>query len=132
MIVWLLAPALVAAQGRGRGRGKSGEGDDADRGPVRFRTDEIRMIHDYYHPASGLPPGLAKRSDLPPGLEKQLRRNGTLPPGLQKKLAPFPAELERRLPPPPPSCRRVVLGQWGLLIADATNTILDIIDLAKR
>ena len=27
---------------------------------------------------------------LPPGLEKQLRRNGSLPPGLQRRAEPFP------------------------------------------
>ncbi|MDE3165012.1 MAG: hypothetical protein KGN36_04325, partial [Acidobacteriota bacterium] len=100
MLLSLVAPVLAAAQGRGRGRGRGGDSGE-DQGPVRFRTEEIRTIHDYYHPASGLPPGLAKRSDLPPGLEKQLRRNGTLPPGLQKKLVAFPPDLERRLPPPP-------------------------------
>ncbi len=91
------------------------------------------MIVDYFHPASGLPPGLAKRAgDLPPGLQKQLRRNGALPPGLQKKLVPFPVDLERRLSPVPAGCRRVTAGTWALLVADATNTVLDVIDLTRR
>lgn len=47
-------------------------------------------------------------------------------------MQPFPPDLERRLPPPPPGCRRVVVDQWAMLIADATNTVMDIIDLAKR
>jgi hypothetical protein len=36
----------------------------------------------------GLPPGLASRDSLPPGLAKQLRERGRLPPGLQKRLTP--------------------------------------------
>ena len=131
-ILGLFAPVWLAGQGRGKGKGKGKSDQDERGGPSHFRTEEVRAISEFYHPANGLPPGLAKRGDLPPGLEKQLRRNGTLPPGLQKKLAPFPADLERRLPPPPPACRRVVLGGWAMLIADATNTILDIVDLTRH
>jgi hypothetical protein len=36
----------------------------------------------------GLPPGLAKRSQLPPGLQRHLWKHGSLPPGLQKKIGP--------------------------------------------
>ena len=86
----LLVPvsALAAPQGKGKGHQKASQSSPAE---LRFRSQDVRVIVDYFHPASGLPPGLAKRDgDLPPGLEKQLRRNGKLPPGLQKKLAPFP------------------------------------------
>ena len=131
-ILALAAPVLAAGQGRGKGKGKGQSDREPGDAPSHFRAEEVRAINEFYHPASGLPPGLAKRGDLPPGLAKQLRRNGTLPPGLQKKLAPFPADLERRLPPAPPACRRVILGGWALLIADATNTILDIIDLTRH
>src|SRR5712692_2463493 len=92
----LLSP-MLPAQGKGKGKGHSDSGSAA----VVFTPDERRIISDYCRrlPASGLPPGLAKRDTLPPGLEKQLRRNGRLPPGLEKKLVPFPPDLERQLPP---------------------------------
>jgi len=122
--------ALAAPQGKGKGHQKHAASNS---GETSFRPQDARLIVDYFHPASGLPPGLAKRNgDLPPGLEKQLRRNGKLPPGLQKKLAPFPADLEQRLPPVPPECHRFTLGAWALLIQDATNVILDVIDLSRR
>lgn len=122
--------ALAAPQGKGKGHQKASDFSSSE---IRFRSQDARVIVDYFHPASGLPPGLATRGgDLPPGLEKQLRRNGKLPPGLQKKLAPFPQDLEVRLPPIQSGCRRVTLGTWALLIQDATNVILDVIDLSHR
>ena len=48
------------------------------------------------HKDALLPPGLAKRDTLPPGLERQLQRNGKLPPGLEKRA--LPDELKRALP----------------------------------
>lgn len=132
LLCLIVAPvlALSAPQGKGKGHQK---GEASSTGDTRFRSQDTRLIVDYYHPASGLPPGLAKRNgDLPPGLEKQLRRNGKLPPGLQKKLEPFPQDLEVRLAPVPSGCRRVTLGTWALLIQDASNVIMDVIDLAHR
>ncbi len=125
--------ALAAPQGKGRAKGQQ-KGSGASSGTVelRFRSQDVPVILDYYRPGGGLPPGLAKRGDLPPGLEKQLRRKGTLPPGLQKKLVPFPADLEARLPPLPVGYHRTRLGAWALLIQDATNVIFDVIDLSRR
>jgi hypothetical protein len=76
-----------------------------------------------------LPPGLAKRDQLPPGLGKQLVRRGTLPPGLQKKIQPCPPDLERRLPPPPPDCGHVVIGGHIVLMNRRINVVLDIFHL---
>ena len=132
-----ISAAFADPQGKGKGKGRQDKSSPPSGGSVAFSFGpaDSRLILDYYHPAgsSGLPPGLAKRGgDLPPGLEKQLRRNGTLPPGLQKKLSPFPRELDVRLAPPPSGCRRVTLGTRALLVQDATNVVLDIIDLTVR
>ncbi len=135
-----VSATLGEAQGKGKGKGKGHQDKSSGNsggGAVAFAFGpaDSRLIVDYYYPAgsSDLPPGLAKRGgDLPPGLEKHLRRNGTLPPGLQKKLAPFPRELDVRLAPPPAGCRRVTLGTRALLVQDATNVVLDIIDLTIR
>ena len=76
---------------------------------------------------SSLPPGLAKRGgNLPPGLEKQLRRNGRLPPGLEKQLYPFPPELERRLPALPPDYGRAFIGGRAVIYNRSTSLILDV------
>ena len=100
---------------------------------VVFSNHDQEIIRDYCsQPNSKLPPGLAKRGgNLPPGLEKQLRRNGQLPPGLQKRVQRFPDELERRLPPLPSNYVRVFLEGRGLIV-DAQFNIIDIIDIFRK
>ena len=97
---------------------------------------DLRPIFGYYaNPSRGLPPGLAKRGgNLPPGLEKQLVRNGTLPPGLEKRLEPLPVELERQLPPLAAGCgcRRGVVGTNVLLIRTRDHFVLDVLHISGR
>jgi len=92
-----------------------------------FSEHDRHIISRYFetHEAT-LPPGLAKRGGaLPPGLEKQLRRNGRLPPGLQKRAQPFPPDLARELAPLPEGYRRVIV-EGRAVIVDRRNRILDI------
>jgi hypothetical protein len=99
----------------------------------QFTDAEIRVIREFYSPASGNPPpGLAKRDTLPPGLRKQLHRRGTLPPGLDDKLHDFPEDLARKVPPPPKGYRHGIVGGTVLLFEEATSLIVDTIDLAVR
>ncbi len=54
---------------------------------ARYRNNgRIYRNGGYYYRNEGLPPGLAKREQLPPGLQKHVRERGSLPPGLQKKV----------------------------------------------
>ncbi len=95
---------------------------------IIFTRDERILITDWfrrYH--SDLPPGLAKRDRLPPGLEKQLRERGTLPPGLQKRVQPLPWELERRLRRLPRGYRRFIIGRNVILMDEGTAVIYEII-----
>ena len=89
----------------GRGRGNKG---DKNRGN-----------------SGDMPPGLAKRDQLPPGLAMQLERNGTLPPGLAKR--DLPPELLARLTGPARGTQRQVVGSDVLLVDTATGIILDIL-----
>jgi hypothetical protein len=117
------------SQGHGHGNGHDKHHDDDDRdhrNEYRYDYHE-QAIHSWYSESEGnLPPGLAKKDRLPPGLEKQLVRNGTLPPGLQKHLYPAPVELERRLPPPPPDCAHVLVSGHIVLLNRKTNLIVDV------
>lgn len=76
---------------------------------------------------AGLPPGLAKREELPPGLQKHLERDGTLPPGLQKRLEPLPTSLEAKLPKLPEGVKRGVVAGSVVVIEERTSKILDIV-----
>jgi hypothetical protein len=111
-------------------------GDEHSRVEIMFSTDDRRYIHDYYYrdyddgyydrkKSKKLPPGLAKRDELPPGLQKQIRRNGQLPPGLQGRHLPH--ELERRLSPLPPDYVRMQVGRDIVLINQKTRITVDVI-----
>ena len=135
----LLALALFTtlAQTQGNSQHKSRDSGESAGDKIRntlpasepvFTTQERTVVTNYFRSnASGLPPGLAKRDRLPPGLEKQLRERGTLPPGLQKKVQPLPPELERQLTVLPTGYRRVVIGNAVILMNTKTALIYDII-----
>jgi hypothetical protein len=142
--VWMFAGGTGFTQGKGQGRGGTGQGQQGSgdqQGKDKQNTDkpstapraEIGQkdrdaIGRYFKDnTTGLPPGLAKRGDdLPPGLEKQLQKNGTLPPGLEKKLEPVPAPLERQLTRLPDGYSRRVLGQHLIVVNDKTKQIGDV------
>jgi Ni/Co efflux regulator RcnB len=140
---WLLAGILMLSlagsvaycqpgQGNGNGKGhnkhdRDDDDDDRDRG-YRYNDhdrDEMRGWYRHHHD-NDLPPGLAKRDRLPPGLEKQLVVRGTLPPGLRKKVERCPDDLERRLPPPPRDCRHVVISGHLVLLNTRSFQIVDV------
>jgi Ni/Co efflux regulator RcnB len=93
-----------------------------------FATREVSIIQGWFRTnLNNLPPGLAKRETLPPGLQKQLVQRGTLPPGLQKKIQPLPIALERQLSPIPTGYRRVVVAGNVILMNPTTGLIYDIV-----
>lgn len=102
------------------------DGDDEDRGRGHYR-DHDRELHEWYREHSDrLPPGLAKRDALPPGLQRQLMVRGTLPPGLQKKIRPCPPEVESYLPPAPAGYVHTVIGGNIVLVNRRTFLVLDV------
>ncbi|MBI3895402.1 MAG: hypothetical protein HY313_05680 [Acidobacteria bacterium] len=125
------------AQGKSAGKGNAPQKTETAGDKVRqvlpagqpvFTIQEITIIRDWFRiNRSGLPPGLAKRETLPPGLEKQLQQKGTLPPGLQKKVQPFPIELERKLSVLPTGYRRVLIAGNVVLMNPETYLIYDIV-----
>jgi hypothetical protein len=123
--------ATVAAKGE-KGSRKKTTGDQIrevfPESQAVFSEQERVLIKGWFDDnLDGLPPGLAKRGTLPPGLEKQLQKRGTLPPGLQKKIQPLPLELERQLRRLPAGYRRVVVDGNVILMNQETALIYDIV-----
>ena len=140
-----LSTTIAVAQGNGHGHDKHDRDDDNDRrydrddrdhghgkghnkghGHERYadRDGDIRGWYRAHY--NHLPPGLAKRDRLPPGLERQLIVRGTLPPGLRGRMQPCPRELEVMLPPPPPNYVHVVIGGNLVLYNRANFQIADV------
>lgn len=103
-----------------------------------FSEKDAKTIRDYYdalnkkqegqkHKAKekGLPPGLAKREHLPPGLQQHLERHGKLPPGLEKKR--LPDDLSKWLSPEPKGYKRLTAGRDVVLVDERTQVIVDIL-----
>jgi hypothetical protein len=102
--------------------------DENARVEVVFSERDRYLIRDYYG-RHRLPPGLAKRSSLPPGLQKQVQRWGQLPPGLQGDR--LPDELEVQLSRLPEGYVRVRVGADIVLMNTRTRVVVDVIkDLA--
>jgi len=74
---------------------------------------------------NSLPPGLAKKDNLPPGLQKQLEKNGKLPPGIAKRNLPH--ELEDKLSPLPRGYVRLQVGGDIILMNNGSGVIVEII-----
>ena len=137
------ASGTVSAQGRGQGQAKKVEKAEKKNEKAEKKEDKrdrrddgreiavdrdghVRVIHEYARGGS-LPPGLAKRQALPPGLRAQLHERGELPPGLRKQLVAVPRPLVVRLPPVPPYYHRYFAGDDLLVIDSRTNRIVAII-----
>jgi len=110
---------------------------------VLMTAAEKRIITDYFQRQYGvwlatrgigkathgaLPPGLAKKGTLAPGLAGQLERNGKLPPGVTKH--ELPDDLLAQLQPRPPGYEFIVVDDRVLLIQSATDLILDMLTVA--
>jgi hypothetical protein len=112
-------------------KGRYSRDDDRNEGyegrePNGFSDQDRQIIGDcFVNDRAGLPPGLAKKDRLPPGLERQLRRNGTLPPGLQKRVQPLPGSCAARLPRLPRDWARVVLS-GRIILLDPGQRIVDL------
>ncbi len=72
-----------------------------------------------------MPPGLAQKESLPPGLQKHLEKHGKLPPGLEKRNLPpgLEGKLRKRK-----GQDRLIVGNDVVLIERATGLVLDILE----
>ena len=133
-IVLMMLAGVPAAMGQGRGRGQergaSGNAGASATAPGGFSAEERRIIIEWFRDSKnlrGLPPGLAKREQLSPGLQRQLAKNGKLPPGLERQIQPIPGTLEVLLPRLPDGRKRIIIGGNVILMDSTTSLIIDIL-----
>jgi hypothetical protein len=101
-----------------------------------FDQRETQVIRDYYRmqvekaranrgKGGGVPPGLPRKDELPPGIARAIRVNAPLPNGVPKK--GLPTDLERSLPVRV-GLVRIIAGDQIMLV-DAKSTVRDIIEI---
>jgi hypothetical protein len=90
-------------------------------------SDRARIRHFYKRnrKAKSLPPGLAKKEQLPPGLQKHVIKYGKLPPGLEGRR--LPTDLGRMLSPLPVGYLRLRVGGDVYLLHEKTRVVFDVI-----
>lgn len=105
---------------------------------ARFDQRETQIIRDYYRmevakaranrgKGGGVPAGLPRKDELPPGLMRMIREGQPLPSAVPKKS--LPAELEKSLPVRPTSLR-LIAGDLVMLV-DGKGTVRDILAITE-
>lgn len=95
---------------------------------VVFSDRDKEAIRNYYTKKwkhKKMPPGLAKRDTLPPGLQKRLDVGDSLPPGLEKR--GLSHELEKVLSPLPKGYIRLKIGGDIIIMNQKTEVVVDIL-----
>jgi len=91
-----------------------------------FTLRDRRVIRDCVNENSAaFPAGVTERPELPPGLDRQVRRGETLPAELQDKVYPLPLVCEEKLARLPSDLERVVYSGRVLLL-DRGHRIFDL------
>jgi hypothetical protein len=90
-------------------------------------NDREKIIHHYKmdRERHGMPPGLAKKQELPPGLQKHIKIHGKLPPGLEARR--LPESLERTLDRLPEGYVRMKVGGDVVLMDEKTRVVFDVV-----
>lgn len=125
----LLVVLPAACTGRSRVDSTTVAVENRDMRAVLVFSDSDRTkIRHYYtggRKTGSLPPGLAKKKDLPPGLEKHIEKYGELPPGLRGNR--LPPELDRTLSRLPDGYVRLKVGTDVVLMNEKTRMIFDVV-----
>lgn len=99
-----------------------------------FSKTEKDAIQSYYSIQNqSLPPGLSKKvaegGSLPPGWQKKVNKGEVVPADIYKYAEPLPKDIILQLPPAAPGTSLMKIDNRIVKVADATKTIIDVIDL---
>ena len=103
------------------------ENKDMSAGIV-FSDSDRGKISNYYKnmmKTKTMPPGLAKKQELPPGLQKHIVKHVELPPGLEGRRLPL--DLEGGLSRLPAGYIRLRVGGDIVLMNEKTRVVFDVV-----
>jgi hypothetical protein len=130
LLVVLLATAMVPALVGCETSPRYGEVAVHDRGysvRVVFTDHDRRLINDYYEPRHRhLPPGQAKKGQLPPGHAWRVRQNQPIHEDAYWRYLPH--ELDQRLTRLPPEHVRVIIGTDVAIMNVHTRVVADVLE----
>ncbi|MBE9521502.1 MAG: hypothetical protein IME97_10245 [Proteobacteria bacterium] len=95
---------------------------------IVFSDNDRQKITQYYKKGGktkAVPPGLAKKQELPPGLQKHIEKYGELPPGLEGRS--LPEDLERSLTRLPAGYVRLKVGGDVIIMNQKTRVVFDVV-----
>ncbi len=98
------------------------------KGAIAFSSSDREKIIYYFKSkkeSNTLPPGLAKKQELPPGLQKQIVKYGELPPGLEG--SGLPVSLERTLGRLAEGYVRIKIAGDVILMNEKTRVVFDVV-----
>ena len=95
---------------------------------IVFGDQDREKIRSYYgekKKGKRMPPGLAKKDELPPGLQRHIQKHNELPPGLEGRRLPY--DLDRTLTRLPKDFVRLKVGSDIVLMNEITRVVFDVI-----
>jgi Ni/Co efflux regulator RcnB len=122
--------ALAAAPAQRQGGQGRAQADQNTQGHTQFTDADRKVAQDWNSQHQKNPPaGLRPKDRLSADQESRLQPGRPLDPDLRKQEHPVPADLGRRLPPPPRNNKYVAIGGHVGLVDSATQVLRDVIHL---
>jgi hypothetical protein len=126
LLATAMVPALVGCETSPR-YGEVAVHDRAYSVRVVFTDHDRRLINDYYEPRHRhLPPGQAKKGQLPPGHAWRVRQNQPIHEDAYWRYLPH--ELDQRLTRLPPEHVRVIIGTDVAIMNVHTRVVADVLE----
>jgi hypothetical protein len=112
--------------------GSAALGQERRQDNTRFDDHARQTTTDWYNQHKDHPPaGFRDRDRLSPDQESRVREGAVLDPELRRQVHNPPADLRRRLPPPPPGHRYVTFG-FHVGLIDRGYNVKDVIHVHDR
>jgi Ni/Co efflux regulator RcnB len=131
--MWVTASAAAILAVSGAAAQDRGQRNDQNRQEhTQFDAHDQQTTHDWYNEHKAHPPaGFRNQDRLSSEEEGRLREGAVLDRDMRRKVHPAPADLTRRLPPPPRDHRYVAIGGHVALV-DKNNSVKSVIHVHEN